>query len=293
MRTMIPLAALLPLALAGCAGMMGGGGANDQAAAARSSAGGAPFTQALAREYTQFADSESSQFDWPDTKTFRNKAKMAASGQAPAPEDPTKRGVGTGFQLHPEIDIGKEQRAEAIQGRERLLGALSGPPVQRNPNAAARAQVAYDCWVEQLEEGWQRDDIERCRKAFNTAMGELEARPVAAVVAPGERLQVYFPLDSAQLTAESRQAIASAAQDINRQSRLRITVDGHADRSGTETYNDRLSEQRAEAVKRELVAAGVPAQRVQTRAHGERDLAVPTPDGTVQPENRRTVIEFD
>jgi OOP family OmpA-OmpF porin len=289
MRTMIPLAALLPLALAGCAGMMGGD-THDQAAAARSSGGGA-FGQALAREYTLFADSEASQSDWIDTWTFRQKARMAASGQIPAPEDPARRDIGTGLQLNPDTDIGPEQRAEAIQARPRLLAALSG--AQRNPDAAARAQVAYDCWVEQLEEGWQRDHIERCRRAFNAAMGELEARPVAAVVAPGERLQVYFPLDSAQLTPESRQAIASVAEDINRQTRLRVTVDGYADRSGPDAYNDRLSEQRAEAVKRELVAAGVPAGRVQTRAHGERDLAVPTPDGTVQPENRRTVIEFD
>jgi len=290
MRTILPLAALLPLALAGCAGMMGGGSQN-QAAATPSSAG-TPFAQALSSEYTAFADSEAKQFDWPDTRAFRNKAAMAAAGNVPAPEDPAKRGVGTGFQLHPEVDIGKEQRAEAIQGRERLVSALSGAPVQRNPQAAARAQVAYDCWVEQLEEGWQRDDIERCRKAFNTAMSQLEARPVA-MVAPGERLAVYFPLDSAQLTQQSRQAIASAAADINRQSRLRITVDGHADRSGPDEYNVRLSRERAEAVRNELAAAGVPASRVQLRAHGERDPAVPTPDGVVQPENRRTVIEFD
>lgn len=284
MRKMLPVAALMPLALAACSGMMGQ--QPPQTAAATS-----PFTQALSNEYRQFADSEFAQQDWPDTQSFRNKAQMAAEGRPPAPEDPTKRGVGTGFQLHPEVDIGKEQRSEAIAGRQRLMGALAGDAPRRNPQAVARAQVAYDCWVEQLEEGWQRDDIERCRKAFNTAMGELEARPVAQA-APGERLQVYFAFDSAQLTPESRQAIASAARDIkNRPGR--IEVDGHADRAGSTAYNEQLSQARAQAVRQELQAEGVPANRITLRAYGERDPAVPTPDGVAQPENRRTVVEFD
>lgn len=285
MRKMLPVTALLPLALAACSGMMPG-----QQAPQTSAASGSSFTQALAGEYQRFADSEQAQMDWPDTGSFRDKARMAAEGRAPVPEDPTQRGVGTGFQLHPEMDIGKEQRGEAIAGRQRLVGALSGEAPRRNPQAAARAQVAYDCWVEQLEEGWQRDDIERCRTAFNTAMAELEARPVAQ--APGERLQVYFAFDSATLTPESRQAIASAARDIKSRPG-RIEVDGHADRSGPGPYNEQLSQARARAVRQELVAEGVPPARITTRAYGERAPAVPTPDGVAQPENRRTVVEFD
>lgn len=290
MRKMLPMTALLPLALAACADMIPG---REAPPTSSSAAAGSPFTQALAGEYRQFADSESAQQDWPDTYMFRDKARMAAAGQVPAPEDPTKRGVGTGLQLNPDVDIGKEQRDEAIAGRQRLVGALSGEAPRRNPQAAARAQVAYDCWVEQLEEGWQRDDIDRCRKAFNTAMAQLEARPVAQAAPPGERLQVYFAFDSAKLTPESRQAIASAASDIKARAGGRIEIDGHADRAGSEPYNEQLSQARAQAVRQELVAEGVPAQRITTRAYGERTPAVPTPDGVAQPENRRTVVEFD
>lgn len=287
MRMIHPLAALLPLALAACAGQAGTQQAGRTAA-------GSPFTQALAGEYTRFADSEYAQDDWPDTAAFRAKARMAAQGQAPAPEDPAKRGVGTGLQLNPDIDIGKEQRGEAIAGRQRLLGALSGQGPQRNPRAAARAQVAYDCWVEQLEEGWQRDDIERCRTAFNTAMAELEARPVAAAPQPAEeRLQVYFAFDSARLNDQNRQAIAQLARDMGSGSVRQVEIDGHADRAGPETYNQRLSRERAATVRQELLAQGVPEQRIRLRAHGEQDPAVPTADGVPLPANRRAVIEFD
>jgi|AGTN01.2.fsa_nt_gi Outer membrane protein and related peptidoglycan-associated (lipo)proteins len=290
MRMIHPIAVLLPLALAACAGQTQTQGASRPAAS--------PFSQALAGEYTRFADSEYVQSDWPDTATMRAKANMAAQGRIPAPEDPTRRGVGTGLQLHPDIDIGKEQRGEAIQGRQRLIGALSGQAPQTNPQAAARAQVAYDCWVEQLEEGWQRDDIERCRTAFNTAMAELEARPVPVAAAPAprpteERLQVYFAFDSSRLDERNRQAVAQVARDVTSGSIGQVSVDGHADRAGPDDYNRRLSERRAQTVREELLAQGVPAERIQTSASGETAPAVPTPDGVPQPENRRTVIEFD
>lgn len=289
MRKFVPLA-LLPLAAAACTGP-------TPPAESTASTGGSPFTQALANEYRQYAQSEYYQLDWPDQAFFRNKADMAARGFAPAPEDPANRAVGTGVQLHPEVDYGKTQRAEAIQGRQQLLGALQGGATQRAPQAAARAQVAYDCWVEQLEEGWQKDDIERCRQAFYTALNETAPRPVAQAPQPippeMERFQIYFPFDSAQLTPSGQRVIAAAAQDIKRENAERVAVIGHADRAGDSEYNRQLSAQRAQAVKDVLVAQGIPADRIDTAARGEADPMVPTPDNVRQPQNRRAVIDYD
>lgn len=295
MRSTLPLAAPLavcvPLALAACGGMGGAAPQTQQTSqAAQAQAGGGGFAQALAQEYNAFAESERAQLDWPDQAAFREKAQVAASGRIPAPEDPEQRGVGTGFQLHPTVDIGIEQRAEAIQGRQRLLSALSANAA-RNPQAAARAQVSYDCWVEQLEEGWQENDIERCRRAFNTALAQLEARPVAAAIS--EEHQVYFEFDKADLTPEGRAAVAAAARDLRASQPNQIEVAGHTDRAGTEGYNQELSEARARTVADELAAQGVPADRIRTQAFGESDPVVPTPDGVPQPQNRRAVIEFD
>lgn len=289
----VPLAVCVPLALAACGGMGGAPQAQQASQPPQAQATGGGFAQALAQEYNAFADSERAQLDWPDQAAFRDKAQVAASGRIPAPEDPERRGVGTGFQLHPTIDIGIEQRAEAIQGRQRLMSALSSNAA-RNPQAAARAQVAYDCWVEQLEEGWQEDDIERCRKAFNTALAQLESRPVAAAPrAISEEHQVYFEFDKADLTPEGRAAVAAAARDLQRAQPNQVEVAGHTDRAGTEGYNQELSEARARTVAEELAVQGVPADRIRTQAFGESDPVVPTPDGVPQPQNRRAVIEYD
>ena len=65
---------------------------------------------------------------------------------------------------------------------------------------------------------------------------------------------------------------------------------GYADRSGDEYRNVLLSARRAEAVKRALVARGIPADRLLIQALGESELAnTANPDS---PENRRVVITW-
>jgi outer membrane protein OmpA-like peptidoglycan-associated protein len=49
----------------------------------------------------------------------------------------------------------------------------------------------------------------------------------------------------------------------------RIVIVGHADESGPEAFNDRLSHERAEAALRQLLARAIPAERIQLVARGE------------------------
>jgi OmpA-OmpF porin, OOP family len=71
-----------------------------------------------------------------------------------------------------------------------------------------------------------------------------------------------------------------------------IVATGHADRSGPDNYNVRLSERRATAVKNQLVREGVPAGIIQTAGKGERENLVQTADGVREPRNRRVEIVF-
>jgi OOP family OmpA-OmpF porin len=48
-----------------------------------------------------------------------------------------------------------------------------------------------------------------------------------------------------------------------------VLVNGHTDRIGTQQYNQRLSEKRAEAVKTYLVSKGVPADKIQATGYGK------------------------
>jgi outer membrane protein OmpA-like peptidoglycan-associated protein len=101
---------------------------------------------------------------------------------------------------------------------------------------------------------------------------------------------VFFDWDRADLTDRARQIITEAAGAARRVSSTRIEVAGHADRSGTPQYNQRLSERRAQAVAAELVRQGVARNEIAITAFGESRPLVPTADGVREPQNRRVEI---
>jgi outer membrane protein OmpA-like peptidoglycan-associated protein len=101
---------------------------------------------------------------------------------------------------------------------------------------------------------------------------------------------VYFEWDRADLTSQAESTIRDATAQVGACGVTRIAVAGHADRSGSSTYNERLSQQRASVVHDALVLAGVPASRITVEAKGETDLAVNTADGVREPLNRRSNV---
>ncbi len=69
-----------------------------------------------------------------------------------------------------------------------------------------------------------------------------------------------------------------------------LGVTGHADRSGSDSYNDALSVRRATAVANLLDSLGMPRSVLQVSGKGESEPKVPTADGERNPSNRRVEI---
>ena len=130
------------------------------------------------------------------------------------------------------------------------------------------------------------------RYAFNVAPPPPPETP--AVPAPAQATArsyfVFFDWNRADLTDRARQVVAEAAQAAARVQVTRIEVAGHADRSGPERYNMRLSVRRAEAVAAELVRQGVPRGAITTQGFGERRPLVRTAKSVREPQNRRVEI---
>lgn len=72
-----------------------------------------------------------------------------------------------------------------------------------------------------------------------------------------------------------------------------VAVIGHTDTQGDARYNLALSQRRAAAIRRDLIARGVPPAAISTGALGQTDPAVPTGDGVDEPANRRVVVTVD
>lgn len=83
-----------------------------------------------------------------------------------------------------------------------------------------------------------------------------------------------FDVNSASLKPGSFDEIARVAGVLNQYPQTNILIAGHTDATGSDAYNQQLSQRRAEAVKAALVGQGVSPMRMNTVGYGEgRPLA--------------------
>ena len=101
---------------------------------------------------------------------------------------------------------------------------------------------------------------------------------------------VFFDFDRYNLTADARRVIDAAAASYRANGSARIDVSGYTDLAGTQAYNLRLSQRRADAVAGHLMKQGVPKEVLDVKWFGKEHPRVPTPDGVREPQNRRVEI---
>ncbi len=83
------------------------------------------------------------------------------------------------------------------------------------------------------------------------------------------KADVLFDVDSAVLKTGAYTELDRVATVLNKYPKTRIRIEGHTDSTGAETYNQQLSERRAESVKNALVVRGVDPARLKTIGLGE------------------------
>jgi OOP family OmpA-OmpF porin len=262
----------------GTVGLLAGCTSNIQMMEQVQATGGTPFTQALTEEYRSFVAHEKDERDWTAADYFAVKGLAAAGGQVVLPEE-----VG---------DVGEHGPA-LTDARARLMAALESGARESNPQVAARAQRAFDCWNHEAEEdNWYSAitdaHVAACREEFEAAMAEL-APPEQAMAAPDTYI-VYFDFDRSNINADGQVVIDRVLADVVQRGAVNISATGHADRSGSEDYNMALSLRRADAVREALIAGGVSADAITVAGRGESEPAVPTPDGVKEQANRRVEI---
>ena len=113
---------------------------------------------------------------------------------------------------------------------------------------------------------------------------------------------VQFKTDSDELVEGSLPDIKSLAEFLVRNDSVTATIEGHTDDVGLEDHNLKLSQARADAVKRELIKMGIDSTRIQTVGYGEtrpkafkRGTNPPQPDTSEEGRliNRRVEVKLD
>ena len=102
---------------------------------------------------------------------------------------------------------------------------------------------------------------------------------------------VAFESSSSRLRSDSQKLLDAIGAALKTEPNARIEISGHTDKNGKEEKNIRLSQRRAEAVKRYLVDKGIKSNRIEAVGHGS---SLPIADDETlggQSKNRR--IEFN
>jgi outer membrane protein OmpA-like peptidoglycan-associated protein len=313
--------ALRRLAILGCVAAFAG-----LTACSSDETAGTAFTQALSKDYVELANQASSLPAPPSDEGFfeslfnifgssnpnedlatalNDKADAAAAGDEPEPE------------AAPPDNASMAIRARLMRDIAQFKDTA--------PAQAAAAQGDYDCWVMASAVPSAAPMAQSCRAALDGALAQVEGGRVAPAPAPALPVPapapvpsapipppppvpapapapaaaqpantggftVYYDFDSWTLTAEDLKVITDVINTARAGGQGHITIVGHTDTSGPSDYNQRLSVRRANVVVEALVDLGARRAAITASGVGESDLAVETPDGVKEAQNRRAVV---
>lgn len=108
----------------------------------------------------------------------------------------------------------------------------------------------------------------------NVAISDLQATGITEKFNDETTPVVYFKLNSSDLSAEAKAALAEQATWLKDNPRALIVIEGNCDERGTTEYNFALGERRANAARRYLIANGVSADRIRVISYGKEKPTV-------------------
>lgn len=183
------------------------------------------------------------------------------------------------------------RRTKTGAGVGAAAGAVIGGVVGNqsgNPRTGAAVGAAVGAGVGAAV-GRRMDNQQRELEQINGLEVNRTADDELAVVL---RNDVLFDVDSSSLRSASRETLRDISSVFNRYGDTNVIVEGHADSSGEASYNQRLSERRAESVRGYLVTEGVSRSRITARGLGESSPRASNDTADGRQLNRRVEIRI-
>jgi outer membrane protein OmpA-like peptidoglycan-associated protein len=198
-------------------------------------------------------------------------------------------------------------RAREALERAQLAEASAKAAAEGRQTAEAQTAIAKgEADVARVEATKARDDAaraqaeaDRIRKRAEAEMSRLEDalgkiaethRTALGVVMNLGSDHLKFEFDRAELRTEDRELLSRVAGVLLSSQDYTVSVNGHTDDVGSDVYNQKLSERRAQAVRDYLVQAGLPPEVLSVTGHGKALPLVPGPGDAARAKNRRVEL---
>ena len=182
--------------------------------------------------------------------------------------------------------------------------------IEKYPTQVALMISGYDCWLEQLEENWQIEDIKKCKLKFLNNYNEIiklvantsksvSKEKVSSSKAKKDKtnkekfkITVFFNYDKFNLSNNELIKLNEVITAANKFKDQSITIIGHTDTKGSDNYNLILSNKRANFIKKHLQSKNI-INNIITKGLGEKSPLVDTGDNKLEEKNRRAQIIFN
>ncbi len=195
-----------------------------------------------------------------------------------------------------------EERAGAVLAALRgeglpLAGSLArgygeADPVADNATAEGRAQNRRIAFARIEADGTAERTGEGDTPAATEAAGTADAACVEAVEAIVAGRAIQFAAGSAEIAADSAGVLDAIAEALGGCPDVTMEIAGHTDSEGAESWNQQLSQQRAEAVLAALRARDLPLPDVIARGYGEADPVADNGTTEGRAQNRRIAFSL-
>jgi outer membrane protein OmpA-like peptidoglycan-associated protein len=141
------------------------------------------------------------------------------------------------------------------------------------------------------------DSVPDCRAVMPFNYDQIPSVDTTGSLSGSEKA-VYFPdvnfdFDSRKLNDLGRSKVRSISQTLQKGGAVKVVLQGHTDFKGSDEYNMKLGVDRAEAVRAELVALGVAADRLSTVTFGESQPLFAEQEDWARAANRRVETHYD
>ncbi|MCE3231952.1 MAG: OmpA/MotB [Rickettsiaceae bacterium] len=218
-----------------------------------------PFKEALRSGYIALADYEWTHKNKNAAKVFSKKAMTTLTNLDPDTEGLYDR------------DLDLRDLNDLLGAKYFIDSAFVAGLKEKDPQTAAKAQLMFDCWVEQLTRGHTKEDTRPCKAEFDKSRqtviafmdetnkrNEAQKKNLDAKLSSMQRVNdlhkmpdpslIFFQFNSAELGVTAKGIIAKVAEDIRKFKPKKVVIAGNTDLVGTYQVNMILAMKRGQKV---------------------------------------------